>query len=86
MTSVLILAGLIVGSLFGDRGMFALWTQQEKVRALAEELQAIRYENSRLADEIVQLRTDPHSIEAIAREELGLAAPGETVFIFRRAR
>ena len=33
--------------------------------------------------DIAALRTDPAAIERIAREELGLARPGETVFLIR---
>ena len=39
--------------------------------------------NLRLAAQIQSLRTDPRAIERLAREELGLARPGETVFLIR---
>jgi len=46
-------------------------------------IEQLRTENARLAVEIVALRSDPRSIERLAREELGLARPGETVFLIR---
>ena len=36
-----------------------------------------------LAEEISALRSDPQAIERLAREELGLVRPGETVFLIR---
>ena len=34
-------------------------------------------ENQELQDHVKSLKTDPHTIECIAREEMGLARPGE---------
>jgi cell division protein FtsB len=85
LASVIALLALIVGSLFGDRGILHLMTERHKTDSLAREIQALRNENSRLAGEIAALRSDPRAIERLAREELGLAAPGETVFIIRDA-
>ena len=51
---------------------------------LAREIDELRGENARLTAEIAALRSDPAAIERIAREELGLARPGETVFLIRR--
>ena len=73
----------MVGSLFGDRGYLQLVAQRQRADTLAREIEALRTENSRLASEIRALRTDPHAVERIAREELGLAGAGETVFIIR---
>jgi cell division protein FtsB len=83
ITSVLALAGLLVGALFGDRGVFYLMAQKQKAAALEQEVEALRAENGRLASEIEALRRDPRSIEKLAREQLGLARPGETVFLIR---
>jgi len=77
------LIALLVGSFFGDRGVLQLMAQRKKADALQRELQGLRAENLRLADEIVALRSDPRAIERLAREELGLARQGETVFILR---
>jgi len=83
LASAIALIALVVGSLFGDRGILHLMTQRQRAEALARELDSLRDENARLAAEIAALRTDPDAIERIAREELGLARPGETVFLIR---
>jgi cell division protein FtsB len=46
-------------------------------------LARVRQENARLRDEIRRLRSDPATIEAVARQELGLARPGEIVVTIR---
>jgi cell division protein FtsB len=83
LTSVLLLIALVVGSMFGDRGILHLMTQRQRADALRKEIEALRDENLRLYSEIQELRTDPRAVERIAREELGLARPGETVFLIR---
>jgi cell division protein FtsB len=83
LASVIAIIALVVGSLFGDRGILQLMAQRQRALALAREIDEVRAENVRLAAEIHALRTDPRAIERIAREELGLALPGETVFLIR---
>lgn len=83
LASVIALIALLVGSFFGDHGVLQLLSQQERAEALAQDLEALRQENRRLAGEIRALRADPRAVERLAREQLGLAKPGETVFIIR---
>src|SRR6187551_2332183 len=83
LASVIALIALLVGSLFGDRGILHLIAQRERAVVLARELDSLRGENEQLARDIEALRSDPAAIERIAREELGLARPGETVFLIR---
>jgi cell division protein FtsB len=75
------LIALTVGSVFGDRGILSLVGKRKQVQALRDELEELRAENARLAAKVVALRTRPRAIEEIAREELGLARPDETVFL-----
>jgi cell division protein FtsB len=84
LTSVLLLIALVVGSMFGDRGILHLITQRQRADALRLEIEALRDENLRLYAEIRELRTDPRAVERLAREELGLARPGETLFLLRQ--
>jgi cell division protein FtsB len=85
LASVIAIIALVVGSLFGDRGILQLMAQRQRALELAREIEEIRAENVRMAAEIRALRTDPRAIERIAREQLGLARPGETVFLIRPA-
>jgi cell division protein FtsB len=83
--SVIAVIALVVGSLFGDRGILQLLRQRQRTEELAHEIEQLREENRALGAEIQSLRHDPASIERLAREELGLAQPGETVFVLRDA-
>jgi cell division protein FtsB len=85
LSSVLLLIALVVGSMFGDRGILHLITQRQRADALRLEVEALRDENLRLYSQIRELRTDPRAVERLAREELGLARPGETMFLLREA-
>lgn len=81
----LALIALVVGSLFGDRGLLYLFAQQERTLALRREIVELRGQNARLAEEIKALRSEPRAIERLAREQLGLARPGEMVFLIKDA-
>ncbi len=77
------LIALAVGSVFGDRGFLNLVENRRHVAELRLEIEALRAENARLAGEVSALRTSPRAIERLAREQLGLARPDETVFLLR---
>src|SRR5262245_36990905 len=82
---ILALIALVVGSLFGDRGLLYLFAQQERTQALRREILELREQNGRLAGDIQALKSNPQAIERLAREQLGLARPGETVFLIKDA-
>jgi cell division protein FtsB len=83
LASIIVVVGLVVGSLFGDHGLLQLVTQRERTDALAREIEQLKSENARLAAEVAALRRDPAAIERLAREELGLARAGEAIFVIR---
>lgn len=76
---------LVVDALVGDKGLLETIRARRQYAAVEAALTATRQENSRMREEIRRLREDPTKIEAIAREELGLIRPGETVFILHDA-
>jgi cell division protein FtsB len=76
---------LVVDALVGDKGLLETMRARRQYAAVEAALNATRQENSRMREEIRRLREDPSKIEAIAREELGLIRPGETVFILHDA-
>jgi cell division protein FtsB len=80
----LVFIALLINSLFGDRGVLHVLTQQRRAGELARDVADLRRENVRLAREIEALRSDPRTLERLAREELGLVAPGETTFLIRQ--
>lgn len=63
--------------------------QLERERKLHDRVQALESEIRSMEDRLAELKrnqlkleTDPRFIEKVAREELGYARPGETVFRF----
>ena len=85
LASIIALVALVVGALFGDRGLLHLMDQRHRAEVLAGEVADLQRENARLAAEITALRSDPRAIERLAREELGMVRADETVFLVRDA-
>jgi cell division protein FtsB len=81
---LLFIASVIVAdTLVGERGLIAMLRARREYTALVTAVARQRDENSRLREEIRRLRDDPAAIEEVARRELGLIRPGETVFIIK---
>ena len=75
----LIVLVLIVHDIFGTHGFLAMRRTQSEIEKLPCKL-GKRYGNIRRSEqEVRELKTDPHKIEKIARDELGLAKPGEVI-------
>jgi len=82
-TSILLLAGLVlllVQDVFGTHGVLAMRRAQNEAARVKREIEQIDTENRRLEDNVKSLKSDPEAIERIAREEMGLARPGEYIF------
>jgi cell division protein FtsB len=75
--SLAIIALGILG--FGGQSLGRLWNMKREVDVLEREIAVLRAETDRVSASVTRLRTDPESIEQIAREELGLIKPGERV-------
>lgn len=76
---------LVVDALVGDQGLMATMRARKQYDELVSDLARVRNENASLREEARRLREDPAAIEEIARRELGLMSPGETLFIIRDA-
>jgi cell division protein FtsB len=63
----------------GDNGIQALLQARRDARALANEISTLKKENDRLRTRAEALRSDPRTIETVARETLGLARADEIV-------
>ncbi len=74
------LFALLVHDVFGAHGLLAMRRARSEMERLRQEMQKINQENRGLADQVKALKSDPKMIERIAREEMGLARPGELIF------
>jgi cell division protein FtsB len=73
-----------VVTVFGERGIVHIWRLTEDKRKLDEANFLLQQENEALRTKIHRLRHDDLYLEKVAREELGLARPGEIVYRFAR--
>lgn len=80
VASVCFFLVLITLAIFGDGGWLTVHRARRDVMHLQEEIARLREENKQLRQEIADLKTDPSAIERIARDELGMARPGEVVY------
>jgi len=76
---ILFVAALFVHDIFGTHGYLAMRRTKKEIEKVQADLNRLNGENQRLAGEVKALKTDPHKIESIARDELGLAKPGEVI-------
>ena len=71
---------LAIHDVLGPHGFLAMRRTQKEMEQLRGEVQRLNSENGEMGDEVKSLKTDPQAIERIAREEMGLARPGEMIF------
>jgi cell division protein FtsB len=77
---------LVVHDIFGTHGYLAMRRTQQEIKKVTRDLDQLNKENSELSQEVRELKTDPHKIEKIARDELGLARPGEVIIKIPRSQ
>src|SRR3989440_6003856 len=75
----LCIAALVVHDVFGTHGYLAMRRTKQEIENVQKDIARLNKENAELAEEVQALRTDPNKIEAIARDGLGLAKPGEVI-------
>ena len=80
--SSLFMLAMMAFTVWGDRGLLAMWRTQHDLDRLVREVEIVEQKNATLAREVQRLRSDLGYIEKIAREELGLVRPGEIVLEF----
>jgi cell division protein FtsB len=76
----LALLALLVHDVFGPHGFIAMRRTQKEIEQIREQIGKMNEENESLTKQVTSLKSDPRSIERIAREEMGLARPGELIF------
>jgi cell division protein FtsB len=80
LASVLTIVFLI-SFVFSDRGLPELQDARTRVENLRAQIARLESENARLRAEIDSVRKSSFAIERIAREDLGLARQGETIYM-----
>jgi cell division protein FtsB len=71
---------LAIHDLLGSHGLLAMRRTQTQIQQLRSEIDRLNQENGDLNKQVKALRSDPKAVERIAREEMGLARPGEMIF------
>jgi len=79
--SILILCvfALFLHDIFGTHGYLAMRRTKQEIERVQSDINRLAKENIALSEEVKSLKTDPHKIESIARDELGLAKPNEVI-------
>jgi cell division protein FtsL len=75
----LLLFALVVHDIFGTHGYLAMRRTQQEIKKVNADRERLNKENVQLEEEVKELKSDPRKIETIARDELGLAKPGEVI-------
>lgn len=68
-------------AVFGASGMVGAYRAWANVEQLEREVAAAEVENHELEAEIRALKSDPATIERLAREEFFLSRPGERIYL-----
>ena len=82
LLEILGLALLLLGihDVFGAHGYLAMRRSEKQIQQLRGQIEKLNQENQSLAGQVNALKTDPKAIEKIAREDMGMARPGEMIF------
>jgi cell division protein FtsB len=71
---------LLLQDVFGTHGLIAMRRSMREAAQVQKEINLMNEENRQLEERVKSLKTDPSAVERIAREEMGLARPGEYIF------
>jgi cell division protein FtsB len=74
------LALLLLQDIFGTHGVLAMRRTQQQAAEIRKQINQLDDENQKLQDRVKALKSDPATIERIARQEMHLYRPGELVF------
>src|ERR1700722_7371620 len=73
---------LLVQDVFGTHGVLAMRRSKKEAADIQAEINRLESENCSMEQGVEKLKSDPQTIERIARDEMGLAKPGK--FFFHR--
>lgn len=71
---------LALQDVFGTHGLIAMRRSHQQAATVEQQIDQMNAENDVLQGRVKALKTDPAAIERIAREDMGLARPGEYIF------
>ena len=71
----------VISFVFSDRGISELQRSRRRVDVLRTDIHALEAENARLKSDIESVKRSTFAVERIAREDLGMARKGETVYM-----
>ena len=71
---------LLLQDVFGTHGLIAMRRSQKEAARVQREIDQLNEQNRQMQERVKALKSDPQAIERIAREEMGLARPGEYIF------
>jgi cell division protein FtsB len=71
---------LVVQDVFGTHGVLAMRRSKREAADIQKEINRLESENCSMEQGVENLKSDPQTIERIARDEMGLAKPGEYIF------
>jgi cell division protein FtsB len=83
---ILCVFALFLHDIFGTHGFLAMRRTKLEIERVQGDINRLAKENAELSDEVKSLKTDPHKIESIARDELGLAKPGDVIIKIPQSR
>lgn len=78
---VFVTCAVLIDALFGDRGLAESIRARHAYRQAEAGVARLKQENAGLREQIRRLREDSGTIEAVARQDLGLMRPGEILVI-----
>jgi cell division protein FtsB len=86
LKAVVLLASVLsivfaISFFFSDRGLHELQHARTRVHTLHADIARLESENAKLRAEIESVRKSSYAVERIAREDLGMSRPGETVYM-----
>ncbi len=82
MVLIVVNCYLLLSLFLGDMGVIKLVKMRTVHQQLQEEMASLRQGSEQLTREVDALKSDPHAIERLAREKLGLVKEGELVYEF----
>ena len=77
----LLTVAMLLLAVFNEKGALQVHAQARKLSTIESEISRLDAENKKLTADIQALRSDPTTIEKLAREELKLVKPGEVVLV-----